>query len=64
MYSTGPTQSLLAACLKAKILAEKGQHMILEAIRHFAGVSARKNFEAVCDSIFVENIVQLAGIET
>jgi hypothetical protein len=43
----------LAARLKTEILAEKEQHMILETVRHFTGVSARENFEGVRDSILV-----------
>ena len=38
--------------------------MILEAISHLTGVSARIHFEAVCDSIPIKNIVQLAGIDS
>jgi hypothetical protein len=46
---------LPATCLKIEILVEKRHHMVLEAIRI--------NFEAVRDSILVENVVQFAGID-
>ena len=48
--------------MKAEALAEERQHVILKAVRHFAGVGARINFEAICDSIFVENFVELCSI--
>ena len=54
---------LPATCLKTKILVEKRHHMVLEAIRNFTGMSARINFEAVRDSILVENVMQFAGID-
>lgn len=64
--SGGPPTSgglkLLAACLKAKILAEKWHHVILEAISHFTSVSAWINFELVRDPILIENIVQFTRI--
>jgi hypothetical protein len=53
---------LWAACLKAKILAEKWHHVNLEVISHFTGVSAWINFGLVRDSILIENIMQFAGI--
>jgi len=46
---------LPATYLKTEILVEKRHHMVLEAIRI--------NFEAVRDSILVENVVQFAGID-
>src|ERR1035441_10771690 len=54
---------LLAARLKTEILAEKRHHVILKAVSHGAGVRARIDFKAVRDSILVENIMQLAGID-
>jgi hypothetical protein len=42
---------LPATRLKAKILAEERQHMILETIRYLAGVSTRIDFEGVRDSL-------------
>ena len=56
--------NLLATCLKAKILAEKRHHVILEAISDLARVSAGINLEAVRDSILIEHIVQLGGIDS
>ena len=38
--------------------------MILEAIRHFAGVRALVDFKAIRDSILIEDVVQLAGIDS
>ena len=40
------------------MLAEKWHHIILETICYLAGVSTLIHFEAVCDSILVERIVQ------
>src|ERR1035441_2585947 len=53
---------LLAARLKTEILAEERHNVILKAVSHGAGVRARIDFEAVRDSVLVENIMQLAGI--
>jgi len=54
----------LAAQLEAKVLAEKRRHMILETIGHLTCVRARIDFEAVCNAIFLKNIVQLAGVDS
>lgn len=53
---------LAAARLKTKMLTEKRQHMILEAIGHFTRVRALIHFKAVRDSVPVEDFVQLAGV--
>jgi hypothetical protein len=60
----GNWSQLLATCLKAKIPAEKRQHIILESIRYLSCVSAGINFEPVRDPILIENIMQLAGISS
>ena len=62
-FSTLCDVFLVAARLKAKILAEERHHVILEAIRHGAGVRAVIHLKAVRDSVFIENVVQLAGID-
>ena len=61
-FSTLCDVFLVAACLNAKILAEKRQDMILEAIGHGAGVRAGVHFVTVRDSVQIENVMQLAGI--
>ena len=38
--------------------------MILETIGHLTCVRARIDFEAVCNAIFLKNIVQLAGVDS
>ena len=45
-------------------MAKKRQHMILKAVGHFAGVRAGINIEAVRDSIFIQNFVELCGIDS
>ena len=45
-------------------MAEKREHVILKAVRHFACVSARINFEAVRDSILIKDFVELYGIDS
>ena len=47
---------------EAEILAEERHHVILKTIRHGAGVRARIDLEAVGDSVFIEDVMQLAGI--
>src|SRR5581483_611706 len=49
--------------LEAQMLAEKRHHVILEAIGHSAGMRAVIDLEAVREPIFVENVMQLAGID-
>jgi len=56
------TYLLPATCLKTEILVEKRHHTVLEAVCYFTCMIARINFEAVRDSILVENIMQFAGI--
>jgi hypothetical protein len=51
------------ACGKAEILAEKRQHVILEAISDSAGVCAGVDFEAVYDAVVIENGMEFAGID-
>ena len=50
---------LAAICREAEILTEERQHMILESIGDCAGVRAGVDLKAVCDSIVIEDIVQL-----
>ena len=45
-------------------MAKKRQHMILKAVRHLACVRARINFEAVRDSIFIKDFVEICGIDS
>src|ERR1035441_9224101 len=52
-----------ATCLKTEILTEELHHMILEAIRDSAGMSARINFELIRDSILVKNVMQFGGCD-
>src|SRR5689334_13148204 len=54
----------LAACLKAEVLAEQREHMILKAVRHLACVRAGIHFEAVRDSILIKDFVELCGIDS
>lgn len=44
-------------------MAEKREHMILKAVCHLACVRARINLEAVRDSIFIKDFVELCGID-
>jgi len=56
--------ALLAAALgKAEIPAEERHHMVLEAIGYGADMRTRIDLETVCDSVFIEDFVQLRGIE-
>jgi len=57
-------QQLSAIFLKAKILAEKGNHMILETVSHLTRVRAFIHFKAVRDSALIKDFVQLAGIDS
>ena len=54
---------LLAVRLETEILAEERHHVILKSIGNSAGVRARINFKAVNNSVAVEYIVQLPGID-
>ena len=54
---------LVAIFRKAEVLAEKWQHVVLESIGHRAGVGTGVNFEGILDSVVIENLVQLGGIE-
>ena len=56
-------QQLSAVFLRAKILTEKRNHMILDTFCHLTCVRALVHFKAVCDSIRIKNIVQLAGVD-
>jgi hypothetical protein len=56
--------ALLTVFPEAKILAEKRHHIVLETNRHRAGMSALVYFKAVSDAVFIQHIVQLAGINT
>ena len=56
--------NLLAVGLKAEILAEEWHHVILKTVSHCARVRTGINLEAVRDSILVQNIVELAGIDS
>src|SRR5579875_553913 len=49
---------------KAQIPAEEWQYVVLKAIGHRAGVGSVVDLEAVCDSVVVENVMQLPGVET
>ena len=63
-HSDTPADScLLAARLKAKILAEERHHVILEAVGDGAGMRAGVDFKAVRDAVGVEYVVQLDGVE-
>lgn len=55
---------LLAILRGAKVLAEKRNHMILEAKGYSAGMSSVKNLKAVLNAIGVENLMDLGGVET
>jgi hypothetical protein len=59
-----PVRLLTAVRRKAEILAEKGQHVVLESIRDRAGVRAGVDFKTVCDAVVIEDRVQLGGIES
>lgn len=50
--------------MKAEVLTEERQHMILKAVGHFACVRARIHFEAVRDSILIKDFVELCGIDS
>jgi hypothetical protein len=50
--------------MKTKILAEEGDHVILKTISHLTRVSALIHLEAVRDSVPIENVMQLAGIDS
>ena len=58
----GVTGSATATWLRTKIFAEERHDVVLETVGHLAGMSARIDFEAVYDSVLVENVMQLAGI--
>ena len=60
----GAAGLLSAACLEAKILAEKRQDMILETISHLAGMSTQIQFKAVRDPILIESSVELGGVDS
>jgi hypothetical protein len=49
--------------LETEVLAEKRNHMALEAIGDLARVSALVHLEAVRDSVLIKNFVQLGGID-
>ena len=55
-------RALLAVSLKTEILTEKWQHVILESVRYLARVSSLIDLEAVLDSVLVQSIMQLAGV--
>jgi signal transduction histidine kinase len=59
----GP-HTLATLCREAEILAEERQNVVLEAIGDCAGVRAGINLEAVCDSVAIEDVVELGGIES
>ena len=48
---------------KAEILAEKWQHVVLESIGHRTGVCAGVDLKAVCDSVVIQDLVQLDCVE-
>ena len=54
----------MATYCEAEILAEERQDVILESVRDRAGVRARVNLKTVCDSVIIEEIVQLSGIKS
>lgn len=56
--------ALVHHLLEAQIVAEKLENVILKAIRDGAGVGTRIDFEAVRDSVLVENIVQFASVRS
>ena len=57
--------ALLAATrLGTKTFAEEQHDVVLETVGHLAGMSARINFEAVYDSVLVENVMQLVGVNS
>lgn len=57
-----PQDKLPAVRLEAKIRAEKRHHMILEAIRDRAGVSALIDLKAISDSVLIQDVVELTCI--
>ena len=48
---------LLAIRLKAQILAEERNHVVLEPVRNRAGMRARVDLEAVGDSVVIEDVM-------
>ena len=54
---------LTAALGKAEILAEERHHMVLEAIGYGADMRTRIDLETVCDSVVIQDFVQLRGID-
>ena len=48
--------------MKTEVLAEKRQHVILESFGYLARVSSWIRFEAVLDSVGVQNTMQLASV--
>jgi hypothetical protein len=62
MFKSNLPGELLAIRLKTKALTEKWHHMILEAICDSTRVSAVIDFEPVCNSVLVQNVVELVGV--
>ena len=58
-----PSVRLPTVGLKAEIFAKERHHMILEAVRHGAGMRPRINFKAVRNSIVIQNLMQFVGID-
>jgi hypothetical protein len=57
------TSSLFAIRLEAKILVEERHYVILKSIRDGAGVRAGIDLKTICNSVLIEDVVQLDGIE-
>ena len=64
LFFRRPAGALFAARLKAQILTEEGQDVILETVGDFAGVGTGIDLEGVGDSILVERVVQFSGIDS
>src|SRR5271168_1393026 len=56
------TQALFTGSNKAEVFAEERHNVILKPIRDGASMRARIDFEAVRDSVLIEKIMELAGI--
>jgi hypothetical protein len=56
-------REFLAAILKAQVLAEERQNVVLKAVGDRAGVRAGKDLEGVGDAVAIENVVELAGVD-
>ena len=53
---------LPATRLRTEIFAEERHDVVLKTVGYLTGMSARIDFEAVYDSVLVENVMQLSGV--